>query len=602
MIRILCLCILLGAAATAPKPARGADAPSPGDPWSAFDPRADPLDATTVREWREEGVVLRHVTYTIGTFLGTPARMAAFFGFPDRPGRAPGLLHLHGGGQRASLAEVAFHARQGYACLSVNWGAREMEDAAPDAPNTDWGAVDPTQRDPSGYFDLRPRAGGLDPFESPRNNHWYLLTIGARRGLTFLERQPEVDAGRLGVYGHSMGGTLTVYVAGSDDRVRAAVPSCGGSGFRTHPWPFLPEVTLERPLGDPALFAATLGLESSAPRIAAPILWLGATNDFHGIMDDTYRTGVLVRDAEVRYAFTPHMNHRLTPEVAVTRSLWFDRWLRDGAPLPATPATALELAAADGVPEFRVSPERPEEVVSVRILRSGDPDPRARFWRSATVTREGDTWRAKLPPTSAEAPLFAFAQVEWRIGRRASEPFAAATDRFALSSLLHAIRPEELLRAGARPDDVRSDIVDDFARGWEDWYRLEPANPHHWEYSTRKVGDPAWRGPEGSRLAIDVEAEKPNDLVVVLTENFFRSSRGPQREFVATARLRGGPERQTVSLSPADFTAADGVALRDWNAVDLLSLRAYAHRGGALVGSTSWAGSRPVFRRVAWER
>ena len=37
---------------------------------------------------------------------------------------------------------------------------------------------------------------------------------------------------RLGVYGHSMGGKLTVATTGTDKRVKAAAPSCGGISDR----------------------------------------------------------------------------------------------------------------------------------------------------------------------------------------------------------------------------------------------------------------------------------------------------------------------------------------------------------------------------------
>ena len=289
--------------------------------WADFDPRKDALDAKLVREWEKDGVVYRTVTFHVGTFKGKPARMAAFYAFPKGAKTVPGLLHLHGGGQRAFRHEVEFYAKRGYACLSVNWGGREMEDAKPGDPNTDWGAVDPTQTNVPGYANLKPGDKYLDPFDSPRNNNWYLLTLGARRGLTFLEQQPVVDADRLGVYGHSMGGHLTVYVAGSDSRVKAAAPSVGGSGFRTRPWSLLPEHKPQLPNGDVKLFDAALGFESYAPHVKAPLLWLGSTNDFHGIMDDTYRTGALVPHPNVRYAFAPHLNHRFTPEFEVARPL-----------------------------------------------------------------------------------------------------------------------------------------------------------------------------------------------------------------------------------------------------------------------------------------
>ncbi|MCA9037095.1 MAG: acetylxylan esterase [Planctomycetaceae bacterium] len=313
-----------------------------------FDPRTDPLDTRVVREWEKDAVVYRYITFHIGSFKGQPARMAAFFAFPEGAEKRPGLLHLHGGGQRAFLHEVEFYAKRGYACLSINWGGREMEEAKEGDPNTDWGAVDPTQQNVPGYFNLKPGEKYLDPVESPRNNNWYLLTLGARRGLTFLEQQPEVDADRLGVYGHSMGGNLTVYVAGTDDRVNVATPSVGGSGFRNQPWPLLPEQRKQTPNGDVKLFDATIGFESYAPHIKAPLLWLGATNDFHGITDDTYRTGELIPHQNVRYAFTPHMNHRFTPEFAVARPLWIDQFLKGDFTFPKTPESKLVLTADDG--------------------------------------------------------------------------------------------------------------------------------------------------------------------------------------------------------------------------------------------------------------
>ena len=45
----------------------------------------------------------------------------------------------------------------------------------------------------------------------------------------------------------------------------------GGSGFRTEPRPRLPQVKMETPNGDVNLFNATIGFESYAPNIKAPL-------------------------------------------------------------------------------------------------------------------------------------------------------------------------------------------------------------------------------------------------------------------------------------------------------------------------------------------
>jgi len=96
--------------------------------WADFDPRQAPLEVEVVREWKENGGVYRYVRYLIGSFNGKPARMAAFYGFPEgASGKLPAVMHMHGGGQRAFLEEVRTYVGRGYAALSVNWGGREDE-------------------------------------------------------------------------------------------------------------------------------------------------------------------------------------------------------------------------------------------------------------------------------------------------------------------------------------------------------------------------------------------------------------------------------------------------------------------------------------------
>jgi dienelactone hydrolase len=567
----------------------------------SFDPRRDELDVRLVRQWERDGLVFRYVTFHIGEFKGKPARMAAFFAFPQGVKKAPGLLHIHGGGQRAFLHEVDYYARRGYACLSINWGGREMEEAREGDPNTDWGAVDPTQTNVPGYLNMRPGERYLDPIDSPRNNNWYLLTLGARRGLTFLERQREVDAERLGVYGHSMGGNLTIYVAGADSRIKVAAPSVGGSGFRTLPWALFPDQKKQLPNGDVALFDATLGFESYAPRIQAPTLWLSSTNDFHGIMDDLYLTSELIpHQQQVRYSITPHMNHRFTPAFEVARPLWLDQHLRGSFSFPKTPATELQLADGEGPPVLRVKPDPSLPISRVQIMYSVDPHPQARFWRTADSIREGDSWLARLPLLDTTQPLFAFANVHYRLPRAEPLQFARPTDELALSSLLHTATPDDLQRSGAKASDKPSLLIEDFQHDWRDWYRLSADNPHHWEYSTRKLNDPKWRGQPGWKLALTVQAQQANELVIVLTENFFRSYRGKSREWTAVVKLSGGNKAETFRLTPADFRASTGDTLGSWEQLDLLSFRAYFEQDGKLLGSKQWSGAQPVFRELRW--
>ena len=65
----------------------------------------------------------------------------------------------------------------------------------------------------------------LDSVPSARNDGYFLRTLAARRALTFLEQQPNINPEKLGAYGFSMGGVITLRLAAIDKRVKAAAPA-----------------------------------------------------------------------------------------------------------------------------------------------------------------------------------------------------------------------------------------------------------------------------------------------------------------------------------------------------------------------------------------
>jgi hypothetical protein len=582
--------------------------------WADFDPRKDPLDVEVIREWKEDGGVFRHVRYLIGTFKGKPARMAAVYGFPDgAKGKLPAVMHIHGGGQRGSVSEVKLLVARGYAALSVNWGGsgtgkaplNTCEKSEPGDPNTDWGAVDPTQLNAERYSSILPGPKQFfEDREHPKNNNWYLLTLGCRRGLTFLEQQPEVDAERLGVHGYSMGGNLTMYVAGSDHRVKAAVPAVGGAGWRWQDHEFIGgRARQDQVRGDIDLFRRTLSFESYAPLIQCPVLHRSATNDFHGWMDDVYRTNALIPNQPTRYSWVPHMNHHLTPEVAIAMPLWFDQHLKGGPALPETPQSELRLKSTDGVPMLVVKPDaRMLPVSRVEIYYSIDPDPRARFWRSAEVNHEGGGYVARLPIHTHDLPLFAFANVYHKLPKPESlaqiPGYGKPISELCLSSHFHSNSSNEVRRANPKLTAKASTLIDDFTHGTRDWYMLNAGNATHQQLWTRKVSDPLWRGPEGSRLHITLKLPQTNCLSIVLQENEWSSYRGPRRTFVCRREIHGSDDPQTLKLALSDFTSADGPPT-SWSEIDQLGL--CANHGLPANEVPPWKGPAPEYLRVAWE-
>ena len=572
--------------------------------WAGYDPRLEPLDVHVVREWQEDGLTLRSVIYSIGTFRGKPATMAAFYGFPSERTHLPAVMHMHGGGQRAFLQVVRQYAKRGYATLSVNWGGRQMEDARPNDPNTDWGAVDPTQNNVGGYSNLLPQDNTIDPFPSARNNNWFVLAVGCRRGITFLEQQPEVDAERIGVFGHSMGGRLTGLVAGSDERVKAASPSVGGSGFlQTDLWG-LPG-SARRVQGDLDLFQRTIAGQAYLKRVRCPILYLSATNDFNAPMDFVELGMRLVPHEDKRTTYAPHLNHRFTPETDVARPLWFDSQLQKRLQFPQSPATELILnrnsgsGSNSGIPVFRVSPDTSLPIARVDVYYGYERDPRNRFWADGRATAINGVWEAECPVFDLDEPLFAFANVYYQLNseqRRDSDP-----ETFALS-VSRAAYPDELREANVKATEQARRLIDDFSRGYHDWYTLNIDNRHHWFLSTRKLADPRWEAPRGAKLSFEIAPSTAgNTLAIQLTTDSWRSYCGRKPDTWTTLIPLPQAGRQRVELPANAFTNPAGKSLDDWYGITELSFQSGdKSKASASTELAPWSGEVPGFFDLRW--
>lgn len=602
-------------------PARAADVPQTlAELWAGFDPRKDPLEIEVLKAWEQDDVVCRLIRYQVGIFKGAPAKVAAFYAFPKGGTKLPALVELHGGGQSASLNSVVTYAQRGYAGISLNWGGNKLNfggaQMSYDGPQTDWGKLDathPPQRNKANHFagSLTPDEYTLDAVESPRNSNWFLVLMAARRAITFLEQQPEVDATRIGAHGHSMGGKLTTNLAGIDQRIRAAVPSCGGSGDLLENETVVPGGSRTKRT---ALELACISDNAYLPLITCPILWLSPTNDFHGHLDNMAWNWRHLPDARTRFSIAPHLNHRHTGEHAITEYLWFEEHLKGAAfRMPRTPATVLELKTGDGVPQLTVTPDDSQPVLRVDIYYSLDPHALTRFWRDAKAVKAGQHWKSQCPVMNLEQPLFAYANVvyetpaQYRTGPQ--QAGQENSDTFAISSRVLSVGPAQLQAAKVKPTDKPDRQIDDGGRGWHDWYRLNWSHPPLWTATTRKLKDPKWRGPDGATLHFEIKCQTDNQLVLTFNCNAWGAMipGKPAVDYTAVKALKGSPDWQAVSVSLNELIATDPkvtAPLATWQSVTEFSLSPSGTtvRAGQKVKADGqpWRGPREI-RDLRWE-
>ena len=617
---LLCFLVLicsLGHADETLPPLKDGQAPKSFEElWAGYDPAKEPLETEVLKQWEEDGVVLRIVRYRIGIFKGQTAMMAAVYGFPKGGTNLPGLVQIHGGGQFADYKAPLTNAKRGYATISLAWAGRISApgyqvdndivklfwDGKTNDPayklTTDWGALDayhaPCRNVKNGFPDMTaPASWTLDAVDSPRNNPWFLCALGARRALTFLEQQPEVNPQKLGVYGHSMGGKITVMTAGSDSRVKAAAPSCGG---------------LSDLNSGNALYRATICDDQYLQRITCPIIFLSPANDFHGHINHLQKALEEIKSQDWRVICSPHGNHQDLAEYEVASPLWFDQYLKNTFHFPETPSTTLKLKTSDGIPSFTVQPDASKPILAVDIYytqqgpnEGGKEDMNNainRFWHHAKASHRGNVWTAELPLLTVAKPLWVYANVLYPLAESVTGVgyyYGTYTaTQFNLASKMLIASPEQLKAAGVKATDMPSLMIENFGKDWQkEWFTYDLTD--NWARNTHKLYDPKWLPPASATLALEVCSQQPNRLVVGLDN------------FAAEIPLTGGSKWQKLVLSPADFHDASGKSLPGWTGIKELRLGAketlHSKDGDTekkLDLGADWLGAKPEFRNLRW--
>jgi len=301
--------------------------------------------------------------------------------------------------------------------------------------------------------------------------------------------------------------------------------------------------------------------------------------------------------------------------------VWMDRWLIGGPARPITPAAKVLLDAPDHTPIAAITPDRAAEVRGVTVYYSMEPNPRARFWRTAAASRADGAvapeWLAPLPLSAVDAGLWVYANVDYG-------------DGLSLSTKLVAIPAEDLATSAVSATERPTTLIDDFAAGARDWFypgggsdplltdkpwfeviagpdggralRGSFELPNRWRFGTRKIVDPQWRAPDGAALKMGLRAEHSGKILVLA---YTDAGQATERIYAAPAAVHGGPW-ETVTLPSTAFRhVKDGRALPSFAKVQILAVQSeYVVRGRVRTEDVTlgepWTGLAPAFARFEW--
>ncbi len=555
----------------------------------------DDLDETVLEKWTENGCVYKRSFFTsriVPENWGAPGdggtiRLYALYGAPDTKQRVPGILHIHGGGQTANPDWVKQWAQRGYAVVSIDWGG-----CWTDKPERKFYAQYP----PTLKYCNQQTANHNSDQGRTETNCWYEWTYACRRALTFLTAQEQTDPNHLGVFGISMGGTLTWMAAAADKRVTAAVPIYGagfeyqyrnynqpetGTGSPKDPNLYQPTLTAKR-------YLSAITCEAVASRISAPLLFLNATNDQHGNMDFSSLTLAAVPvDTVRRVSYAPNFIHHIAKIQENDLPIWFDVFLRHKPNgIPQAPTISLACAPS-GKPEavLRID-SKTQHVKNVRIYYAlENTNAFARNWVEIQAVRcpsasnpvaEYNEYRAEIDVMNLDKPLFVYASVLYENGFHLStSPVFAIPEKLGAST------------AGASP---RS-IIYDASEGLNGWATqsigTDPIAPvplaletgsngrgvvaagKHFHLITYRLTDPRLtpKSPQ-ARLRFTFQAQTESPVTIYLQSPTYGKNRTIyQHEGIVN------PSAPTIEFGLSNLTPSDGgPRLDNWSDCPIIRL------------------------------
>jgi dienelactone hydrolase len=510
-------------------------------------------------------VVIQYLTYKVGTFKGTDARVAAYYSFPDQPGKHPAFVWTHGGGQRAERTRGKYFASQGYAVIDINWLGRPMEEDI--EKNTDWGKVDPTQG-PNFYpkalrkhwkRTLAPDEHSIDPVPSPRNSNWFLLAVAGKRGITFLEQQPEVDGNRIGFAGFSMGGVITAMNA-IDPRLKAVAPFVGGTGFRHVDFSGIPRSSQLAHYQHLELYKNTIDCSSTWPLVQCPVAFITSSNDFHSTYERIQDAMNLLPHNNWRVSANLHINHGPGPEQWALLNQWFDQYLKgEKVYLPRTPESTMKIT--DGEAVFTAVPKDLKNLEEVEIYYSYDPNSRTRFWKSApsdlhlSNNQRHYTARFSAYP---KLPIYAFAQFRYKLDNVITLQ-NGSSETITVNSVEQIHEPKDL-DLNVLSDIPKTRLIDDFSQGTQNWATQNGRNLTGYNFQ-----NPELECSDDLALCLTINPQGKDLVLRINTASRFLGHGKDIGDFHATRKI-SGQETQKVIFTLDQFEGEKDKPL-SWSAI-----------------------------------
>lgn len=524
------------------------------DLWKDFDPDAGAFKEQIVHEETKDGVYYRD-SYISAYLAGEEIRVFCKYAVKANAKRTPGLMNVHGWMGRPSIDMD--YVNNGWAVMSHDYcgktGDRPRFTKYPEKLR--YGNMDKKV----GYR-IKSKLPDGSFITDPKQTDDYLWYMIQRRVLSYLLKQKEVDANRIGAKGYSYGGTIMWNLA-TDRRVKAVAAYFGVGWLEYYRsrnvWMYDPPKPDPEPTPGEKLYLSTIAPQAHSPHITAASLWLNGTNDHHGGHERGEHTFRRFK-AGIPWSFAHQpRGHHDTQDIGQNTRLWLEKHVLGKDVFWPNQAKSKMVIGPTGVPELHISPADPDKVTELKMFYAlKNPVSFGRAWRDVVEpTRQGNTWIGKMPVMNVDDYVFGFSNIKYDNTIVRSSPFTAAIPS-QLGKAIATDKPSTTLSEGT---GAWLNVGPVQGKGGVKGFRVLNRRGG----KNEQFSDPKWKAPAGAKLRFRFYCTQPQSITMVISDH---------NESVI--EVPASNDWQAVTLSADRFVNQHSKQkMKDWSATKSIALK-----------------------------
>lgn len=428
---------------------------------------------------------------------------------------------------------------------------------------------------------------------SIKQSCWYEWGVTARYVLDYFSSLDFIDS--IGAIGAGDASTVLWHLS-TDTSLFKCVGFILNAGWLAYKGRFKFSGILDADFSDEDLkYIAGIEPQTYAPHVKCPTIMLVPTNSDKFDCDRAYDT--FVRLNQSVYAlidYSVKYRNSVSSEVVTSAELFFDKYLKNKNSIYLPKRIEISGEIEDGKLSVTVSPDKKDLKELVLYVAEGVINPSVRAWHQEKYVQETEdgSYVFEFTPYCNSGNVVFFARATYKNG--ASIASAIINKRFSLqesslkykSNVIYSSREElaESIFTSAKESEFTPMGLNLESENTVQ-YKIGPANVGG-VYCTNgiltfNVGTNRYRPSEDATCMLDVYVKEDSILTVKLITNFFNE----RKEYIASAKVRGGKVWHNVKLTRQEFKTIEGQPLRTFEEIEALEINA---DGEYLINNILW--------------